>query len=133
MRAIETRAPNHPARDRFTRVARLVTGQSTATAADGVLWLADLVQEFRIPRLRHYGVGSEHVASLVEKAARASSMKGNPLELTTAELTELLAARCVGDRALFHRNGLKGDRADPRTWLCSVPLRPETVEKGSVP
>ena len=57
---------------------------SSATAADGVLWLADLVQELRIPRLRHYGVGPEHVASLVEKAARASSMKGNPLELTTA-------------------------------------------------
>ena len=92
VRAIETRAPNHPARDRFTHVARLVTGQSGASAADGVLWLADLVQELRIPRLRHYGVGPEHVASLVEKAARSSSMKGNPLELTTAELTELLAA-----------------------------------------
>ena len=92
VRAIGTRAPGHPARERFARVARLVTGHPSATAADGVLWLADLVQELRIPRLRHYGVGPEHVASLVEKAERASSMKGNPLELTTPELTEALAA-----------------------------------------
>ena len=92
VRAIETRAPGHPARERFARVARLVTGNPASTAGDGVLWLADLVQELRIPRLRHYGVGPEHVAGLVEKAARASSMKGNPLELTTSELSELLAA-----------------------------------------
>ena len=92
VRAIEARAPNHPARVRFAHVARLVTGHTAATAADGVLWLADLVQELRIPCLRHYGVGPEHVAGLVDKAARSSSMKGNPLELTTGELTELLAA-----------------------------------------
>ena len=92
VRAMETRAPNHPARERFATVARLVTSQPNATAADGVLWLADLVHELRIPRLRHYGIGSEHVAGLVEKAERASSMKGNPLELTTKELSEALSA-----------------------------------------
>jgi hypothetical protein len=31
------------------------------------------------------------VPSLVEKAAQASSMKGNPLALTSAELTEIAA------------------------------------------
>jgi alcohol dehydrogenase class IV len=92
VRAIETRAPAHPARERFTTVARLLTGDPAATAADGVLWLADLVQELRIPGLRHYGVGTEHAAGLVDKAQRASSMKGNPLELTPAELSEALEA-----------------------------------------
>jgi alcohol dehydrogenase class IV len=92
VRAIRTRAPGHPARERFATVAQLVTGNPAATAADGVLWMADLVHELRIPRLRHYGLGSEHVPGLVEKAQRASSMKGNPLELTAAELSEALEA-----------------------------------------
>jgi alcohol dehydrogenase class IV len=73
-------------------VARLVTDDSSASSADGVLWLADLVHELRIPKLRHYGLGSEHVQAMVEKAQRSSSMKGNPLELTTAELSEVLEA-----------------------------------------
>ena len=92
VRAIETRAPTHPARERFATVAQLITGDTAATAADGVLWLADLVQELRIPTLRHYGLGHEHVSVMVDKAQRASSMKGNPLELTAAELSKALEA-----------------------------------------
>jgi alcohol dehydrogenase class IV len=92
VRAIEMRAPDHPARERFRTVARLVTGDSSASSADGVLWIADLVEALRIPTLRHYGLGSEHVQAMVDKAQRASSMKGNPLELTTAELSEALEA-----------------------------------------
>jgi hypothetical protein len=44
------------------------------------------------PRFRPYGVGAEHADSLCEKAARASSMKGNPVALTRDELRAALLA-----------------------------------------
>jgi alcohol dehydrogenase class IV len=44
----------------------------------------------RIPPLRAYGIGPEHVADLVAKAASASSMKANPVPLTAEELAAAL-------------------------------------------
>ena len=52
-------------------------------------WVAELVEQLEIPPLRPWGVTAAHVPELVEKAAKASSMKGNPLVLTRAELTEI--------------------------------------------
>ena len=43
-----------------------------------------------IPPLRTYGLTSSHLPTLVDQAARASSMKANPLPLTSDELTEIL-------------------------------------------
>ena len=45
-----------------------------------------------MPPLRSYGIADEHLVVLVEKAAQASSMKGNPIPLTSQELEEILAA-----------------------------------------
>jgi len=90
IRAIETRAPQHPAHSKFRTLARLVTGRSDASARHAVAWLEDLVSELAIPGLRTYGIQPEHVDDVVDKAARASSMKGNPLELTRDELTRVL-------------------------------------------
>jgi alcohol dehydrogenase class IV len=42
--------------------------------------------------LRAYGILEEHVPALVEGAAKASSMKGNPIALTLAELREVITA-----------------------------------------
>ena len=38
-----------------------------------------------------------------------------------------------GDRALFHSFRPSGDRAEPSSWICSVPAEAVSVEKGSVP
>jgi alcohol dehydrogenase class IV len=73
-------------RVRFEEVARLLTGLPHATAEDGVKWIAELVTRLEIPRLREYGIGEADVDMLVEKAAAASSMKGNPAVLTAEEL-----------------------------------------------
>jgi len=78
--------------NRYDEVARLVTGKSTATAADGVRWVSELVRELKIPGLSAYGIGAEHVAELVAKAVDASSMKANPVKLSSGELTEILQA-----------------------------------------
>jgi alcohol dehydrogenase class IV len=62
-----------------------------ATAGDGVEWLAALCRELEIPPLRAYGITADDIPVLAEKAAQASSMKGNPVVLTTEELREILS------------------------------------------
>jgi alcohol dehydrogenase class IV len=49
------------------------------------------IAELKVPPLRCYGIGEQHRAVLVEKAGQASSMKGNPIPLTSEELQEILA------------------------------------------
>ena len=89
VRAILARAPEKLAR--YDEVARLLTGKPQAIAPDGVAWIANLCQKLEIPPLRTYGVGENDLAVLVEKAALASSMKGNPIELTAEELREIIS------------------------------------------
>jgi alcohol dehydrogenase class IV len=75
---------------RFDEIARLVTGRPLATAEDGVEWIAALCRKLEIPPLRTYRIGEEHVADLIEKAAQASSMKGNPVALSREDLREII-------------------------------------------
>jgi alcohol dehydrogenase class IV len=77
---------------RYDEVAQIVTGNSSATADDGVRWVSELVKELNIPGLSAYGIGAEHVAELVAKAVNASSMKANPVALTPEELSGVLRA-----------------------------------------
>lgn len=77
---------------RYEEIARLLTGRPHATADDGVAWVRELVTALSIPRLSTYGVTAADVPLVVEKAATASSTKGNPLPLTSAELTSILSA-----------------------------------------
>ena len=79
-------------RERYDEVARILTNHPTATATDGVDWVAELVRDLRIPGLSAYGISKQHTAELVTKAAQASSMKANPVQLTLGELAEVLAA-----------------------------------------
>jgi alcohol dehydrogenase class IV len=55
-----------------------------------VEWVRKLIADLEIPPLRTYGIGPGHVADLVALAARASSMKANPVALTSAELAAVL-------------------------------------------
>ncbi len=90
LHALSHRAPESPILPRFGHVARLLTGRADATAQDAVEWVRHLVRDLRIPRLREYGITSEHVADLVEKSTHASSMKANPIMLTRDELADTL-------------------------------------------
>jgi alcohol dehydrogenase class IV len=90
LRALRTRTPGSEILQRYEAIGRLVTGNPVATADDGVRWTAELVKELGIPGLSACGVGPQHCGELVEKAAKASSMKANPIELTAAELAEVL-------------------------------------------
>jgi alcohol dehydrogenase class IV len=92
LRALQQRQPDSECLSRFDDVARCLTQQTTATAQDGVRWLEGLVRDLQIPRLGTYGITAADAASVVEKAAAASSMKGNPLPLTAVELEQALLA-----------------------------------------
>ncbi|HLP03051.1 MAG TPA: iron-containing alcohol dehydrogenase [Opitutaceae bacterium] len=90
--ALRDRAPQHPAMARIAEIARWITGDMAATANDAPLACAELARRLVIPSLGRWGVRHGDVATLVEKAAAASSMKGNPLPLTAAELTAAIEA-----------------------------------------
>ena len=92
LRALQQRQPDSEILPRFEELARLLTDQPTATAEDGVRWVEQLVRDLQIPRLSRYGLTAAHTTELVQKAAAASSMKGNPLPLTADELDAALVA-----------------------------------------
>jgi alcohol dehydrogenase class IV len=89
---LRQRAPDGDALRRYGEVARLLAGDPGATADDGVRWVRKLVSDLQIKPLGAFGIREEDVADLVTKAANASSMKANPIALTTDELAETLRA-----------------------------------------
>ena len=92
LQALESRAPASPSRERFDALGPLLTGRPTARAADAIDWVASLVESFRIPSLRTYGLTNADTGPVVEQAAQSSSMKANPIVLTADELTRILQA-----------------------------------------
>ena len=90
IQALRARAPEHPSLRRYRDVARILTGRDDASPEDGVTWVAGLSRVIGIQPLGALGVRESQIPDLVEKAAKASSMKANPIVLTAAELTEVL-------------------------------------------
>jgi alcohol dehydrogenase class IV len=89
--ALRSRAPESEHLWRYGEAARMLTGNPQADAGDLAPWLLELCRDLEIPSLGAYGVGERHAGELAEKAAASSSMKGNPIVLTAAELHEILA------------------------------------------
>ncbi len=92
VRALHQRQPTADYLARYDTVARLLTGDESATAEDGVKWVYRLTQSLNIPGLASYGMTEAHLSSLIEKSAVASSMQGNPIKLTPEEMREILTA-----------------------------------------
>jgi alcohol dehydrogenase class IV len=90
LRALRERAPEHPALPRLTELATLLTGQPDASPEDAIAWLDELTAALSIPGLAHYGLDQAEVEAVVAAAQRASSMRGNPLELSDAEVSEIV-------------------------------------------
>jgi alcohol dehydrogenase class IV len=87
---LRERAPEHPSLVRYGEVARLLTGRADANAEDGADWVAALCATMKVAPLSAYGVDEPSLPVVSEKAAAASSMKGNPLALTEAERERVL-------------------------------------------
>jgi alcohol dehydrogenase class IV len=90
VRAIRERAPDHSALRRTIEVAALLTGQPDATPEDAVAWLEELTTALSIPGLASYGLNEPEIAEVVAAAQKASSMRGNPIELSDDEVTEIV-------------------------------------------
>jgi len=91
VRALESRGPGSPALlSRYDEIARLLTAKADARAADGVRWVRELCAVLKAPTLTELGLEEKDFAAVVAKARKSSSMKGNPIELTEAELVQVL-------------------------------------------
>ena len=88
--ALRARAPSSPLIDRFHVAARALTGAATATIEDGIAFIEELARELAVPGLAAYGMQTKHIAHVAKSAAAASSMKGNPIVLTSPELESIL-------------------------------------------
>ncbi len=84
--ALRQREPSNPALTAYADAADAVTGERDI---DGLLdWMAVLEDRFRLPALSISTVDRDAV---VDGALRASSMRGNPVELTRDELQGILS------------------------------------------
>ncbi len=76
---------------KYLEVAQILTGNPDSKIEDGIRWAEEMVKTLKIPTLSTFGLSSSDFPVLVEKAKKASSMKGNPVVLNDGQLTEILA------------------------------------------
>lgn len=88
--ALRERLPESPAIRRYDEVAQIITGNPKSNIDDGVKWVKNLTYALQIPSLSSLGIKQKDFPILIEKALLSSSMKGNPIKLTTGELEEIL-------------------------------------------
>jgi alcohol dehydrogenase class IV len=91
IRALRAGGAGGDALRRYADIARILTGDPEAEPEKGIAWVRELCGRLAIPPLRTYGVTQDSVPQLVEKAANASSMKGNPVVLSPDLLTEMIS------------------------------------------
>jgi alcohol dehydrogenase class IV len=89
--ALQKRLPKSEALRRYDEIARNLTGSGMAKASDGVEWVKELSRYLGIRSLATYGMSQEDFPELIERADRASSTKGNPVQLTRDEMLQILA------------------------------------------
>jgi alcohol dehydrogenase class IV len=89
IRALRERATGGERLERYREAARTLTLNVNAEAEDCARYLAELCQQLSVPSLRSYGLKREQIPEVVEKAAKASSTRSNPIQLTAEELTEI--------------------------------------------
>jgi len=93
--ALYERAPDSPSLAAYAEAARILTGTPSATPWDCASWIKGLCSHLKAPTLAHLGMARKDFPAIVEMAAKASSMRGNPIELNHAELSAILDAALV--------------------------------------
>lgn len=88
--ALSRRRPNSPVLKRFEEMAKILTDDQYALAAQGVDWVKRLCRKLNIPTLSSVGITQKDIPEITAKAMRASSMKGNPITLTEEELSHVM-------------------------------------------
>lgn len=81
-----------PARARIDEVCALISGVLRGAAADAPQVLADWARAAGLPGLAAQGLAPADHAQVAEASAASSSMKGNPVPLSPADLVTVLQA-----------------------------------------
>ena len=76
--------------DRYTEAAGLLTRQSDASVEDGLSWIRETLTLLQVPGLAAFGLGPQQADDIAAKALVSSSMKGNPVSLSHADLKAIL-------------------------------------------
>ncbi|HCO93953.1 MAG TPA: alcohol dehydrogenase [Phycisphaerales bacterium] len=92
VKALQQRDAFSPVLAKYDEAARLLTGSSSAKAADAVTWARELCMALKVPSLIRFGIKTQDFETIVAKAKKSSSMKGNPAELTDDELLNIIRA-----------------------------------------
>jgi alcohol dehydrogenase class IV len=88
--ALQKRLPESPALARYDELARIVLDDHRALAADGIQWVQNLCDQLAMPSLSAYDITEKDIPDIISKSQSASSMRGNPIELTESELQDIL-------------------------------------------
>jgi len=90
VQALQSREPDSAALSRYDEIAQILTGNKKARAADGAKYVLELCAALKVRPLAQLGLKERDFSTIVAKARKSSSMKGNPIELTDDELMEIL-------------------------------------------
>jgi alcohol dehydrogenase class IV len=75
---------------RYTEAACLLTGRPAASIEDGLTWIRETLRVLCVPGLATFGLGPRQADDIAAKALASSSMKGNPVALSHADLKATL-------------------------------------------
>jgi len=90
VKALQERQPESEALKRYSELTVILTGNTDAKPIDSVDWIDRLTERLNIPRLGEWGIVENEFGDIVNKAAVASSMGGNPIKLTNDEMRQIL-------------------------------------------
>ncbi|HEY6313452.1 MAG TPA: iron-containing alcohol dehydrogenase [Streptosporangiaceae bacterium] len=76
--------------DRYAEAARLLTGEPAASVEDGLAWIRETLTLLGVPGLAAFGLRPAQADDIAAKAMTSSSMQGNPVALSHAELKAIL-------------------------------------------
>jgi alcohol dehydrogenase class IV len=76
--------------DRYAEAARLLTGRPAASIDDGLAWIRATLTLLSVPGLAAFGLSSAMAGDIAAKALVSSSMKGNPVPLSHADLVAIV-------------------------------------------
>ncbi|WP_126974682.1 iron-containing alcohol dehydrogenase [Frigidibacter oleivorans] len=86
-----------PARARIDAACAAIASVLGGSADDAPARLSDWARGAGLPSLRDMGVGRADIAAVAEAAAAASSTRGNPVPLATADLARILDMAGAGE------------------------------------
>ncbi len=90
VQALRSGQPGHPALGRYAEAAQLMTGKPTASIEDGLAWIHETTALLAVPGLAAFGLRPEDASDVAAKAARSSSMQGNPVALGDGDLRAIV-------------------------------------------